>query len=157
MLRGARDEGNKKTGIQTCAAAFQRHIFFWSVAVPFSQWLPHGPQNSPRWTLGRWKDVRVPIGEEIRYSGKDTTRNGTRKRHRREIRELKFHLQHLPAEWVSACVRADATGAKHFGEMVFDYICQVVQQATLAMYHATGKFFGKCARNESNPCEIDTV
>lgn len=52
-------------------------------------------------------------------------------------------------------MRAD--GAKHFGEMVFDYICQVVQQATLAMDHATGKFFGKCARNESNPCEIDTV
>lgn len=58
---------------------------------------------------------------------------------------------------VSECVRADSTSAKHFGEMVFDYICQVVQQATLAMDHATGKFFGTCARNESNPCEIDTV
>lgn len=51
----------------------------------------------------------------------------------------------------------DVTGAKHFREVVFNYICQVVQQAALAMDRATRIFFGKCARNYSNPCEIDTV
>lgn len=39
------------------------------------------------------------------------------------------------------CVSSDVTGAKHLGEMVFNYICQVVQQAALAMDRATGKIF----------------
>lgn len=83
-----------------------KHVSKPSSGTSSSDQLPSLFPMASTWTQNHWqmghgkmKRCPCPYLGEIRYNGKDTRRNGMRKRHQREIRALEFHLRHLSSTW----------------------------------------------------------
>lgn len=144
-LRG-RDRANKSLGIQTCASSTSFSDQLTSLFQTITTWT----LNSPRCTPG---DVPLCEGGEFCYSGDGrhkgkAVRDGVSERNNPV--EISSPALAPPRECACDAV-GGATALKVFVAFVELYSRQY--QARVM----PSRKFRKCARNYSDPCEIDTV